>query len=362
MCGFRETVGKSIYLLINLACFERFLQDEEYKKLLYERGKMVAKLSLVKLRLSMFATLAILIGISTLFFTIILSLLGSLNVIPLLTLIIAFNILQWLIAPYMIEALYRAKEADERSYSRLYAMLKRICERSKIAMPKLMVANIPIPNAFAYGSPLSGRRVAVTKELLRVLEDEEVEAVLAHEVGHLKHRDVQLMMFASVLPAIFYYIGYSLMLSSMWNTRERNAGGAAVFGAVALALYWMLTLLVMGLSRLREYYADQHAVKTVDDGARKLAEGLAKITFYTGRYKMQRGNVGNISAFKALFISDPDRADRDELLFAKGGFGKTDAQLVQDVLSRKVTAADRLMELFSTHPNIVKRIRALVAA
>ncbi|MEM3387139.1 MAG: zinc metalloprotease HtpX [Nitrososphaerales archaeon] len=319
-------------------------------------------MSLVKLRLSMLATLAVLIGISTLFFTIILSLLGILDIIPLLMLIIGFNILQWLIAPYMIEALYRAKEADERSYSRLYTMLRRISEKSKMAMPKLMIADIPIPNAFAYGSPLSGRRVAVTRELLRVLDDEEVEAVLAHEVGHLKHRDVQLMMFASVLPAIFYYIGYSLMLSSMWNTRDRNAGGAVAVGIIALAIYWLLTLLVMGLSRLREYYADQHAVKTVDDGARKLAEGLAKITLYTGRYKIRKGNVGNVSAFKALFISDPDRADQDELLLFKGGFAKSDTQLVQEVLSRKITAADRLIELFSTHPNIVKRIRALVAA
>jgi len=319
-------------------------------------------MSLLKLRLSMLATLAILIGISTLFFTVILTLIGSLNFIVLLTLVIGWNLLQWLIAPYLIEALYRAKEADERTYGKLYAMLRRICERSRIAVPKLMVANIPIPNAFAYGSPLTGRRVAVTRELLKVLEDEEVEAVLAHEVGHLKHRDVQLMMFASVLPAIFYYIGYSLMISSMWGGRDRNTGGAALIGFASLAIYWLLTLLVMGLSRLREYYADQHAVRTVDDGGRKLAEGLAKITFYSGRYKLQRGEMSSLGAFKALFISDPDRADQDELLLARSRFGKTDAQLVQEILSRRITAADRFLELFSTHPNIVKRIRALVAA
>ena len=319
-------------------------------------------MSLLKLRLSMLATLAILIGISTLLFTIILTLIGSLNFIALLALVIGFNLLQWLIAPYLIEALYRAKEADERTYGKLHAMLRRICERSRMAVPKLMIANIPIPNAFAYGSPLTGRRVAVTKELLRVLEDEEVEAVLAHEVGHLKHKDVQLMMFASVLPAIFYYIGYSLMISSMWGGRDRNAGGAALIGFACLAIYWVLTLLVMGLSRLREYYADQHAVRTVDEGARKLAEGLAKITLYSGRYKLQRGGVGNLGAFKALFISDPDRADQDELLLARSRVGKTDAQLVQEVLSRRITTADRILELFSTHPNIVKRIRALVAA
>lgn len=319
-------------------------------------------MSLLKLRLSMLTTLAILIGVSTLFFTVILTLIGTLNFTTLLALVIVFNILQWLIAPYLIEALYRAKEADERTYGRLHAMLRLICERSKTEVPKLMVANIPIPNAFAYGSPLTGRRVAVTRELLNMLEDEEVEAVLAHEVGHLKHRDVQLMMFASVLPAIFYYIGYSLMISSMLGGRDRNAGGAVLVGFASLAIYWVLTLLVMGLSRLREYYADQHAVRTVDDGARKLAEGLAKITLYSSRYKLQRGGVGNLGAFKALFISDPDRADQDEITLARSRFGKTDAQLVRELLSRRVTAADRFAELFSTHPNVVKRLRALVSA
>lgn len=322
----------------------------------------MSDMSLLKLRLSMLATLAILIGVSTLFFTVILTLIGSLDFIALLALVLGWNLLQWLVAPYLIEALYRVKEADVGAYGKLHAMLKRICERSRIEVPKLMIANIPIPNAFAYGSPLTGRRVAVTKELLNVLEDEEVEAVLAHEVGHLKHRDVQLMMFASVLPAIFYYIGYSLMLSSMWRSRERDSGGAALAGFASLAIYWLLTLLVMGLSRLREYYADQHAVRTVDEGARKLAEGLAKITLYSSRYKMQRGGVGNLGAFKALFISDPDRAGQDELMLARSRFGKSDAQLVQEVLSRRITAADRILELFSTHPNIVKRIRALVAA
>jgi heat shock protein HtpX len=319
-------------------------------------------MSLLKLRLSMLATLVILIGISTLFFTVILTLLGSLDFIALIALVIGVNLLQWLIAPYLIEALYQTREADERTYGKLHAMLRRVCERSKIEAPKLMIANIPIPNAFAYGSPLTGRRVAVTRELLNVLEDEEVEAVLAHEIGHLKHKDVQLMMVASVLPAIFYYIGYSLMLSSMWRSRDRNAGGAALIGFASLAIYWVLTLLVMGLSRLREYYADQHAVRTVDEGARKLAEGLAKITLYSSRYKLQSGGVGNLGAFKALFISDPDRADQDELLLVRSRFGKSDAQLVQEILSRKITTADRILELFSTHPNIVKRIRALVAA
>ncbi|MCX8191703.1 MAG: zinc metalloprotease HtpX, partial [Nitrososphaerales archaeon] len=292
----------------------------------------------------------------------ILSLVNALSFYTLIFFVVAINLIQWLIAPYLIDAMYRVKEISEAENPKIYNMVRRICQRTRFPIPKVMIANIPIPNAFAYGSPIAGRRVAVTTELLKTLEDEEVEAVLAHEIGHLKHRDVQIMMFASVLPAIVYYIGYSLMISGMYERRSREGGGALLIGIAAMALYWVLSLFVMGLSRLREYYADQHAVRNVDEGGRKLSEALAKITMQTGRYKLHHGNTGGFSSFKALFISDPDRADQDEVLLAKSRFTRTDSELVREILSRKVTIADRIMELFSTHPNIVKRIKALQGA
>lgn len=318
-------------------------------------------MGLIKLRLSMIGTLAFIIGVSTLFFTVILSLVNAFSIYFLIFFVVAFNIIQWLIAPRMIDAIYHVKEIKEKDHPKLYTMVRRICERAKFPMPKVMIAHIPIPNAFAYGSPIAGRRVAVTTELLRTLEDEEIEAVLGHEIGHLKHKDVQVMMLASVLPAIFFYIGYSLMLSGMFGGRDRNAGGAVLIGIAALALYWVLSLFVMGLSRLREYYADQHAVRTVDDGARKLSEALAKITMQSGRYKLYHGDTGGTSSFKALFITDPDRADKDEVLLSKSRFRISDSELVRQILSRRLTMSDRIMELFSTHPNIVKRLRALQA-
>ncbi|MEM1525364.1 MAG: zinc metalloprotease HtpX [Nitrososphaerales archaeon] len=316
-------------------------------------------MSILKLHLSMIGTLAFIIGVSTLFFAIILSLANALSLYSLIFFVIIFNLIQWLIAPYLIDAMYNVKEIKEVDNPKIYSMVRRICQRTNFSMPKIMIAHIPIPNAFAYGSPIAGRRVAVTTELLKTLEDEEVEAVLGHEIGHLKHRDVQVMMFVSVLPAIIYYIGYSLMLSAMYGRRERESGGAALVGIAAMALYWILSLFVLGLSRLREYYADQHAVRNVDDGARKLSEALAKITMYSGRYKLTHGNTGGFSSFKTLFISDPDKADQDEVLLAKSRFVRSDSELVKEILSRKVTLADRIMELFSTHPNIIKRIKAL---
>ncbi|MCW3993035.1 MAG: M48 family metalloprotease, partial [Candidatus Bathyarchaeota archaeon] len=108
-------------------------------------------MGLWKLRLSMIGTLATIIGLSTLFFTVILSLVGSLNLITLGILIVAFNIFQWLISPYIIDALYRVREIPEHENPRLHEMVDNLSRKSGIKKPRLMLAQIPIPNAFAYG-------------------------------------------------------------------------------------------------------------------------------------------------------------------------------------------------------------------
>ncbi|MCW4022004.1 MAG: zinc metalloprotease HtpX [Candidatus Bathyarchaeota archaeon] len=318
-------------------------------------------MNLWKLRLSLIGTVAAIIGLSTLFFTVILSLAGvSILLLPFI--VVVFNIIQWLIAPYLIGAMYRTKEVTPSEDPALYNMVERLSQKSKIKTPKLMKAKMDIPNAFAYGSPLTGSRVAVTTGLLETLDADEVEAVIGHELGHLKHRDVQVMMFVSILPAIFYYIGYSMLLSSMYNRRDRDNGGAAIIGLVSILLYWVLTLFTLYLSRIREYYADRHSVSIVDDGANKLSEGLAKIVNSTSNLRNRRQqtkSAGGSSSFKALFISDPDRSEVDaaELRYLGGSMG--DRKLVEEVLRRKISTFDKIMEVFSTHPNIVKRLRAL---
>ncbi|MEM3439382.1 MAG: zinc metalloprotease HtpX [Candidatus Bathyarchaeia archaeon] len=314
---------------------------------------------LLKLRLTILGTTTLLIAISTLFMAVLLSLIGALNILSLIFMVILFNLGQWLIAPYLIDALYRAEEIPEGRHW-LSEVVKKLSAKSGLRAPKLMLANIPIPNAFAYGSPLSGPKIAVTKGLLNVLEREEVEAVIGHELGHLKHRDVQFMMFLSVLPAIFYYLGYSLMYSSWYGgyrDRERSSSPAILIGIASIAIYWILNLIVLGLSRLREYYADAHSVSIVEDGRRKLSEALAKIVAFTWRGGAGRMG-GAYGSFKCLFITDPDRAEED-FREVYGAGGLRDEQLVREVMSREITILDRIMELFSTHPNIVKRLRAI---
>jgi heat shock protein HtpX len=304
----------------------------------------------------MIGTLALIIGISTLFFTAILSVLNIFDMLTLSILVGSFNILQWLMSPYLINTIYQTREVSKEENPELYELAERLSLKSGIKKPSLVIAKLKIPNAFAYGSPITGNRIAVTDGLLNTLEYEELEAVLGHEFGHLKHRDVQIMMFVSLLPALLYYIGYSFMLSSMYD-RRREGNFGSLFGVGFLVFSWVLNIFILYLSRLREYYADKYTASVVDEGARKLSEGLAKIVHTTKNMRRTRREMQQLNALKALFIADPDQAEVDSLAISQ--FSSADSRLVQEIISQKLTTIDRIVEVFSSHPNIVKRLKAL---
>jgi len=315
-----------------------------------------------KLRFSMVATLAAIFGLTTLVFSAVMLWVGYFNLVTVGVLVVVLNVGQWLLSPYLVGAIYRIKEMKTDENPKLRQMVADLSKKSGISTPKLMLSRMPMPNAFAYGSPLSGSRVAVTEGLLKHLEDGEVEAVIGHELGHLKHRDVQVMMVVSFLPALFYYIGYSMMLSGMFGGDRREGGGGgnnALIGIAFMAFSWVLTLFTLYLSRIREYYADRHSASVVENGAEKLSTGLVTIVEESKRSgKLTREQAKNNSAFKALFISDPDRANLDSAELHSNNFtNKRD--LLKQTLSRPVTGSDTFAEIFSTHPNIIKRLRAL---
>jgi len=315
-------------------------------------------MSIWKLRLSILATLALIFGLSTLMLTVVLILTGLFDIITLGVLVVAFNIIQWLVSPYLINALYRARELPANENPKLHETIENLSKKSGIRTPKLMLAQIPIPNAFAYGSPLAGNRVAVTSGMLEKLNDGEVEAVIGHELGHLKHKDVQVMMFVSLLPALFYYIGYSLTLSSMYGRRRDEGSSGALIGMVFIAFWWILNLFTLYLSRLREYYADRHSASIVENGSQKLSVGLAKIVQATRNMGKMKNQTKSLSSFKALFISDPDRAEIDSAALSTMNVS-SGQKLVQDILSQQLTTGAKFAEVFSTHPNIIKRLKAL---
>jgi heat shock protein HtpX len=311
----------------------------------------------------MAATLAAIFGLTTLVFAVVLTWAGvGFSLLTIGLFVIGLNVAQWMLSPYLVGWIYKVKEMPQNENLQVHQMVSELSRKSGISTPKLMLSQIPLPNAFAYGSPLTGSRVAVTQGLLQNLDEGEVEAVIGHELGHLKHRDVQVMMVVSFLPALFYYIGYSMMLSGMFGGTDRKNGGGgnnALFGIAFMAFSWVLTLFTLYLSRLREYYADRHSALVVENGAQKLSTGLVTIVQESKRVgKPNKDEKKNNGSYKALFIADPDRATADSAaLNANCITNKQD--LLRDTLAKQPTSVDKFAEVFSTHPNIIKRLRAL---
>ena len=132
-------------------------------------------MNLVKLRFSMIGTIALLIIVSTVFFAILLSFFGVGNLLSLAFMVILSNLAQWLFAPQMINSMYKVKEISKTEDNQIHDTVERLSQRIGLKMPKVMMANMPIPNAFAYGSPIGGNRVAVTKGLLKNVAVEKIK-------------------------------------------------------------------------------------------------------------------------------------------------------------------------------------------
>ncbi len=296
------------------------------------------KMSLWSLKLDMMLTLGLIIGLFVLAFTLLVG--TTFGIFWGIVLALGFNVFMWLISPYMLQTMYRLKEIRPEDNPWLYGVVARIAKKSGLGfMPKVFIAPFSTPNAFAFGSPIYGYGVAVTEGLLNYLNEDEVEAVIGHEIGHIKHGDMQVMMIATAIPSILYYLGRMLMWSSYSDEREGSWG--PIVGVILSVLAFILYLLSLRLSRLREFYADAHSALTVEDGARKLQKALAKIVSYTNPRE-----IPSLSSARALLISDP----------------MTSASVdpnVKALLEREVTLAERIMSLFSTHPRPEDRIRKL---
>lgn len=318
-------------------------------------------ITLAKLKLGMYSVMAIVIGLSTLILTALIYYLApgvdaGLLIIGSLIFVVVVHVIQWMLGPKIIEMAYRVKPVAGGPYSWLNDLVRRVSLASGLKkVPKVMLANIEVPNAFAYGNVFSGYKVAVTKGLLDNLPREEVEAVVAHEIGHIKHRDVEVMMVISILPAIIYWLGQVLyrygFFSGLTGRRNERASPAVLIllGIGLLAISFIFNLFVLYLSRLREYYADSHSAMTVSGGAWKLQRALARILITSGSLKLPPSKVGEVGKFKAFLIADPD------LKLRTYGFSSID-EVVEYVKSRKSLLS---LEIFSTHPDPAKRLRFL---
>ncbi|MBS3792791.1 M48 family metalloprotease [Candidatus Bipolaricaulota bacterium] len=320
----------------------------------------------LRLKLSMLGSLGLIVGITTLGAALLLNGVLGLNFIWTLIFIVPFFLLQWYYGPKMVEHSMQVEEAPRDKYPDLHRTVEDISRKVGIDKPQVMVSDMEMPNAFAYGNFSTGKKVAVTRGLLNTLEWEEVEAVLGHEMGHISHNDAEVMMFLSILPALFMMLGRTLLWSSFLGGRRRNGGALIIVALGAMFFYFLLNLAIMWFSRLREFYADQFGATSIYEGSRKLQEGLVKIENQMARLKergrQQQATAGGGtrnslglnplgSGMKALFIADPDVEASSENL--------SDREMVEKYKDRTPGLGKKFFELFTTHPELTKRLKAL---
>jgi heat shock protein HtpX len=151
-----------------------------------------------------------------------------------------------------------ASEVSEQEYPRLHGTVGRLSQQADLPKPTVAVADTRVPNAFAAGRSRSSATVCVTEGLLRTLDDEEMEAVIAHELAHVKNRDVMVMTIASFLSTLaFIVVRWGWLFG---GGRNRNGGGQVIVAIGVSFLVWVVSfLLIRALSRYREYAADRGA-------------------------------------------------------------------------------------------------------
>lgn len=314
--------------------------------------------TVLKLRLNMiFASLGIFLLGFAVAFGIVSALYGvtfaSSIIVGILTFLIFFNIIQWLFGPYLINAMYNAVEVTpyDPTYGWVVNVVNEVAMYNKMSPPKVYIADVPFPNAFAYGSPIAGKRVAITLPLLKMLNREELKAVLGHEIGHLKHRDVQLLMAVGLIPALIYWIGYSLMWSGIWSAGERNGnlGLLWLIGIALLAVSFVFQLFVLYLNRMREAYADINSAQTIPGGAENLERALAKITLSMDPNIIERYRRKNDNKMLHMLFFSPIEVRED--------IPEADVEsLIQYWKQEKVSW---FADFLSDHPHPAKRIQLL---
>lgn len=288
------------------------------------------------------------------------SYMGVGSVLLYIILAVVFTFFQFLIGPAMVGWTMRVKMASEKEEPELHQMVTELARQAKMPKPKVGISELSIPNAFAYGSFDS--RVAVTRGILNLLKKDELKAVLGHELSHIRHRDVVVMTMLAVVPLILYWIAMSIMWGGMGRDRRGNAGYAVLIGVMALVLYFIANLLVLYASRIREYYADLGSVR-MGNKPQHMATALYKLVYGNARLK-DSPELKRVQGAKAFFVNDPSRAwdeIRDLKALDADLSGTIDSGELINLRQRKIKLgfADKLMEVSSTHPNMLKRIKHL---
>ena len=221
--------------------------------------------------------------------------------IPLLIIAILFISIQYFYADKIVLFSTKAKVVSQQEYPKLYEIVADLSSRANISMPRIAIMNSSIPNAFATGRDKKHAVVAVTSSLMQTLNEEELKGVLAHELTHIKNRDMFVMTFAGVFSMLAFLLMRQFMFMGMFGRGRRNGGAIVLMGAIS-ALVWLIsTLLIKALSRYREFGADRGSAY-ITKNPKALASALRKISSYSPRNKNQAKEVQKVQGANSLFI------------------------------------------------------------
>lgn len=252
--------------------------------------------------------------------------------------------IQWYFGPAIIKWSTGAKEMKRENAPEIFDMVQKLAAKARLPMPKLYLVNSPTPNAFAFGRTQSDSGIAIHAGLLHALGKDEVQGVLAHEIGHINNRDVAVMTLASVLPVMLYY-GFLIF------GRDENGRGSIFTILGAFVAQFIGQLLVMALSRQREYFADEFSARLTGNPVH-LMSALAKITYgQSSGVKSQGGSMAS-----ALYIAEPSGA-KMEMAEIAGAIGSGDEAALSAAIEKEKRGG--AMELIMTHPLTSKRLERL---
>ncbi|MCX5712755.1 MAG: zinc metalloprotease HtpX [Candidatus Omnitrophica bacterium] len=267
--------------------------------------------------------------------------------------------IQYLIGPKIVEWSMKVRYINKGEYPQLTKIVEDLARKANIPIPKIGISEIDLPNAFAFGRGLRDGRVCVTRGIMRLLNDEEIKAVIGHELSHLKNRDVLTITLLSVIPMIMYRIAWQFMFYG--RRRDERGGNTILIGVAAFLFYFITNLLVLYALRIREYFADQGSI-ALGNKPQALATSLYKLVYGSARTNPE--SLKQVEGLKAFFVNDPSQAAKEirelsQLDLDKNGIIDGAELALLRSKNIKLGFSDKLMELMSTHPNMLKRIKRL---